>query len=65
MIFPESAIGARAYPADLTAFGAAVGRLLDHAALRARIGAAAQADCRRRFLIDRQLGEYLNAFWLR
>jgi trehalose synthase len=49
-------------PADPDAFALAAGRLLDDPALRRRIGAAGRADCAARFLIDRQLREYLDAF---
>ncbi len=44
------------------AAGAAVGQLLGDPALASRIGAAGRDDCGQRFLIDRQLREYLDVF---
>jgi trehalose synthase len=49
-------------PLDLSGCGRAVRDLLLDEERATRIGAAGHAHCARRFLIDRQLGEYAEFF---
>jgi glycosyltransferase involved in cell wall biosynthesis len=47
-------------PQDLAGFGAAVGRLLNHPELAARLGAAALDRARAAFLEPRHLGQWVD-----
>ena len=49
-------------PRDLDSFGAAVGTLMRDAGLRGRLGTAARATVRDRYLGDRQLVQYVDLF---
>jgi glycosyltransferase involved in cell wall biosynthesis len=54
--------GALVEPGDPRSFAAAISQLLDDPDRRARMGAAAAADARTRFSLDRQVDAYLDLY---